>query len=352
MTPDTLWADPDSGCMITRGDHPSEQTIPLLEGTVWGSRATGYRILSIADKLARLRDPSYFILSEQGRELCVFVLDFCHKRLMDQECGAWHFVMAATVPDQQNEGLAGKLIDHVRAHCVATVGTPGFGYAYVEASNVISLKLSDQIGCAVEADIPLTLFSRLNPRPDPAVAGLRPEDTNAVLAGLETLYSDHELTDFVAALRPKEYLALRQNSRIVAGAQAELLRWSVQAMPGAAGTVLLKVLPHLPGLNRLLNLHDLRIVRFGNMLVPEGAEEALFRVLETALAQHRARVGLIMLDQRSQLLHRLRDYGRLGLLSGALKGSAKLHIDVVGMNPPMLAHLANRPLLVSAGDVF
>ena len=59
-----------------------------------------------------------------------------------------------------------------------------------------------------------------------------------------------------------------------------------------------------------------------------------------------------MLDQRSQLLQHIRDHGRLGLLSGALNGSAKLHIDVVGMNAPMLDHLANHPLLVSAGDVF
>ncbi len=352
MTPETLWADPDTGRMITHSDRPSEQTIALLEGTVWGSRATRYRILGIADKLARLRDPSYFILSEQDRELCVFVLDFCHKRLMEQNCGAWHFVMTATVPNRQNEGLAGLLIEHVRAHCVATVGKPGFGYAYVESSTEFSLKLSEQIGYTVEAAIPLTLFSRLNPRPDPAVAGLCPENVNPVLRGLETLYADHELTDFGTALRPDEYLALHQNGRIVAGAQAELLRWSVQAMPGVAGKLLLDVLPHLPGVNRLLDLRDLRIVRFGNLLVPEGSEDALFRVLETALLQHRARIGLIMLDQRSELLQRILDHGRLGLLSGALKGSAKLQIDVVGMNAPMLAHLANHPLLVSAGDVF
>jgi hypothetical protein len=352
VTLETLWADPDTGCMITHNDRPSEQTIALLEGTVWGSRATRYRILGIADKLACLRDPSYFILSEQGRELCVFVLDFCHKRLMDQNCGAWHFVMAATVLDRQNEGLAGLLIEHVRTRCIATVGNPGFGYAYVEASTVFSLKLSEQIGYTVDATIPLTLFSRLNPRAHPAVTGLRPENVDPVLRGLETLYGDHELTDFGASLRPDQYLTLHQNGRIVAGAQAELLRWSVQAMPGAAGKLLLNVLPHLPAVNRFLDLRDLRMVRFGNLLVPEGSEAALFGVLETALVQHRARIGLIMLDQRSEQLQRIRDHGRLGLLSGALKGSAKLHIDVVGMNASMLAHLANHPLLVSAGDVF
>lgn len=352
MIPETLWTDPNTALMITRSNQPSEQTISLLEDTVWGSRATRYRILDITDKLTRLRDPSYFVLREQDRELCVFVLDFCHKQLMQKSCGAWHFVMAATVPDRQNEGLAGLLIEHVRAHCVAVAELPSFGYAYVEATTEFSLKLSNRIGYIVEADIPLTLFSRIIPRRDPAVTGLRSQDTATLLGGLESLYADHELTDFAATLRPDEFMTLSHNGRIVAGAQAELLRWSVQSMPGAAGTVLLQILPYLPGLNQLLDLHDLSIVRFGNILMTEGAEDALFRVLETALARHRARVGLIMLDGRSPLLHRLRGHGRLGWLSKALKGSAKLHIDVVGMDGPMLAHLANRPLLISAGDVF
>ncbi len=352
MTSDLIWSEPGTGRTVTCTHFPSQQTIALLEDTVWGSRATRYRIIGITDKLARLRDPSYIVLSENGREICVFVLDLCHKRLNGQSCGAWHFVMVATVPDRQNEGLAGLLIDHVRDYCLATVGRPGLGFAYVEASTEFSLKLSDQIGYAVEAEIPLTLFSRLRANASPEVSRLRPEDAKEVLGQLEALYEGHELADFAAALRPEEYLTLREKSGVVAGVQAELLRWSVQSLPGLAGRLLLNLLPNVPGLNRVMNLKDLRIVRFGNVLMPDGAEDALFRVLETALAMRQAKVGLILLDKRSPVLERLRDHGKFGLLSGALKGSAKLHIDVVGMEHPMLSRLNSQPLLVSAADVF
>lgn len=329
MTSEILWSDPETGRTVTCHSAPSEQTVAMLEDTIWGSRATRYRIIGVADKLARLRHPRYFVLSENGRELCVYVLDFSQKKLVGQACGAWHFVMVSTVPDRQNEGLAGLLIEHVRDYCVATVGHPGFGFAYVEASTVFSLKLSEQIGYAVDAEIPLTLFSRLFPRKDAAVSRLQPEDTGFVLAQLEELYQDHELSDFADALRADEYLVWRDEKGISAGAQAEVLHWSVQSLPGAMGAFLLKALPYLPGLNRILDLRDLRIVRFGNILMPEGSEARLFKLLETALALCDAKVGLIMLDSRSPILQRFRDQGQLGLLSGALTGSAKLHIDVV-----------------------
>lgn len=352
MTEETIWSDPEAGQQITRRETPTAQTIALLESTIWGSRATRYRILGLKDKLARLRNPTFFTLSEHGQELCVFVLDFCHKQLMQQQVGVWHFVMVSTVPSRQNEGLAGRLIEHVRAHCVATVGSPGFGFAYVETTTEFSLRLSEKIGYSVEADIPLTLFSRLRPRSHPAVNPLRQDERDAALGALETLYSDHELGDFEATLQPDAYLAFRRNGQIVAGAQTELLRWSVQSMPGLAGQVLLKVLPQVPGMNHLLDLTDLRVVRFSNILMPQEAEQSLLRVLETALAQHAARVGLIMIDGRSPVLKRLLSQGKLGLLSGALTGSAKMHIDVVDMPEPMLACLRERPLLVSAGDVM
>lgn len=347
-----VWSDSKTGQLITRCDTPSEQTISLLENTIWGSSKTRYRILGLADKLARLRDPTFFVFSEYEKELSVFVLDFCHKQLMQQAIGVWHFVMAATVPDRQNEGIAAKLIDHVRAFCVATVGSPGIGFAYVEASTEFSLRLSEQIGYSVETEIPLTLFSRLVPRANPSVGKLEMGERGKVLDALEKLYADHELTDFETSLRPEAYLVFRQGGLVAAGAQIELLRWSVQSMPGLTGWFFSNLLSRLPGLKRFLNLSDLRIVRFSNVFAPQGAEAVVLRVLETALAQHSASVGLIMMDKRSPVLKQLLASGNFGMLSGALKGSAKLHIDVVDMAQPMLKHLRESPLLISAGDVI
>lgn len=352
MTYDIIWQDPDRGRMITRSDRPSEATLALLSQTIWGSRATRYRIPDIGAKLARLRDPSFFVLSEDGEEVCVFVLDRCVKHLGGQACGAYHFVMASTKPGRQNQGLAGDMIEQVRRYCRATVPSPGLGFAYVEETTEFSLRLSDQIGHSVEARIPLTLFTRFRPRPDPAVGLIRADETGPLLAALEQAYADHQLTDFSEALRPDECFVRREGGRIVASAQAELLNWSVVSMPGLQGSFLLKVLPHLPGINRKLDLQDLKIVRLGNLLMQDGQEPGFFALLEACLHHYQAMIGLILLDARSPVLARLRKSGRMGVLSRALSGSAKLRIDVVGMDETMRARLCDGPLLVSAADVF
>jgi hypothetical protein len=326
--------------------------VGLLKSTVWGSRASRYRILGLPEKLARLRDPSFFTLVENGHELGVIVIDRCAKDIMGRPCGAYHFVMAATDPDRRNEGLAGIILDKVRAFCIATVGQPGFGFTYVEATTEFSLRLSDRIGHAVEADIPLTLFSRLFPKEHDAVVLLDPSEEVAMTNRLEDLYSDHELGDFARSLNPEEYFVLGNGAQILAGVQAEVIRWSVVEMPGLAGWFLMNVFPMIPLSKCIIDLRDLRIVRLGNLFVPQGNEGFLSTLMEAVLAREKAKLGLIMLDGRSPVFQRIRDHGRRGLLSGALKGSAKVRIAITGMDDDMLAQLSSRPLLVSPADVF
>ena len=352
MTVELIWQDPSLLRLITRSDEPSAATVELLGHTVWGSRSTKYRIIDVPNKLARLRDPSFFVLSDAGQELCVFVLDKCVKLLAGKRCHGFHFVMASTRPDRQHEGLAGQLIEHVRNYCTSTVGSPGFGFAYVEETTEYSLHLSDQIGHTVEANIPLALFSRFFPRKDPKVGMVHPEEAEQVLAELEQAYQDHELTDFRSSFKSDECFAVREGDAIIALAQAELLRWSIVSMPGIQGAFFLRVLPYLPGLNGVFCLQDLRVVRFGNLVVKEGQEAVFFKLLEACLHHYQAKIGLIMLDERSSVLRRIRECGKMGLLSHATSGSAKLRIDVVGMGDDMIAKLRNGPVMVSAGDVF
>ena len=347
-----LQKDPLSGQTISRSSEPSEQTLDLLKDTVWGSRDTRYRILGISEKLARLRDPSFFVLEEKGTELCVFVLDHCHKFINGTRCGAYHFVMASTREGRRDEGLATRLIDAIRPYAERTVGQPGLGFAYVEATTEITLKISEHTGHTVEADIPLQLFSRLRPRSNDCVGRIRDTERSAVLQKLESVYAGHELSDFHSSFRPEETYVYRRNGDVTASLQAELLNWQIVSMPGAYGVMLLKVMPKFPGWNSFLNLGDLKVLRFGNMCFePDGARD-VFALAEACLAMHGTRVGLIMLDKRSPVLTALQESGDFGLLSRAMKGNAKLHIDTESMPQLLLSHLQEKPLLVSPADVF
>ena len=347
-----LHEDPRSGQTISRSGEPSEQTLDLLKATVWGSRDTRYRVLGIGEKLARLRDPSFFVLEENGTELCVFVLDHCHKIINGTRCGAYHFVMASTREGRRDEGLATRLIDVIRPYAERTVGQPGLGFAYVEATTEITLKISEHTGHTVEADIPLQLFSRLRPRSNDCVGRIGDTERDAILLKLESFYADHELSDFSSSFRPEETYVFRRKGGVTASLQAELLKWQIVSMPGAFGTLLLNVMPKFPGWNSFLNLSYLRVLRFGNICFDAGRAQDVFALAEACLAMYGTRVGLIMLDNRSPALTALRKSGDFGLLSRAMKGNVKLHIDTVSMPQPLLLQLRERPLLVSPADVF
>lgn len=352
MTTEIVWQDTQAGRVVTRSKVPSEATLDLLRQTVWGSTKMKYRIPSIDKKLSRLRDPSFFVLSETGRELCVFVLDRCRKLLSGKMCDTFHFALASTAPDRQNEGLAGMLIEHVRRYCMSTVEKPGLGFAYVEATTEFSLHLSEQIGHSAEADIPFTLFTRMFPRRYPNVERLKNSERKKVLQELDRIYAGHELTDFSTSLRPDEFHVIRENGRVVAGVQVEVLEWSMMSMPGALGTFLVRVLPHLPVLRRILDPTNLRILRMSNLFFSDGQEMQLCELLEACLFQHEAKVGLILLDGRSTIRDRIMKTGKMGLLSNAVNGSAKMRIDTVGLDKDMMSDLRKKPLLVSAADVF
>lgn len=352
MTTEMLWQNEQSGRVVTRSDAPSEATLELLRSTVWGSRSMKYQIPAIEEKLSRLRDPSFFVLSEHDRELCVFILDKCSKRLSGKTCSAFHFALASTVTDRQHEGLAGILIEHVRRFCISDVGNQGLGFAYVEATTEFSLRLSDQIGHSAETDIPLTLFTRLFPKSRPNVERMKHSERNVVLQDLERMYTEYELTDFSTSVRPEEFFLLRENGTVVAGVQVEILHWSMVSMPGAMGTFLIDVLPHIPGLKHILNPKDLRLARFSNVFFSDGYASHLCELLEECLFQHKAKVGLILLDGRSTLLNLIVKTGKMGFLSRAVNGSARMRIDALGMDEDMMSDLSNKPLLVSAADVF
>jgi hypothetical protein len=260
--------------------------------------------------------------------------------------------MASTVPDRQNQGLAGILIEHVRRYCVSNVGKIGFGFAYVEGTTEFSLRLSDQIGHSAEATMPLTLFTRLFPQDHASVDIMTRSQKGNILAELERSYVEHELTDFPAALNPEEFFVFSQNGTVVAGVQTEVLQWSVVSMPGILGRFMTNVLPYLPFSNRVLDLKRLRVLRLSNLFFSQGCEGAMYALLEACLRRHKSKVGFILLDERSPVLHRIMASGKMGLLSRAVKGSATLRIDTVGMDDTTMSDLIEHPALVSSADVF
>jgi len=348
----TLWADDASQRVVKLTREPSPQIIRLLERTVWGGRGLLYRIRGIDAKLRRLSDPHVFSIEEEGRLAAVCILNRKTVLVLGTEYDAFHFVMVATEETERGKGLASLLGTHIRRFCEDVLREPGVGYGYIEASTEYSLRLSDRIGHTAEWFVPLTVFSRFFPRDDPGVRPVSESEAEGVRESLYALYEGHSLLDFDTSLRPEEYFVLSRGNRIVAGAQAEVLHWSVVRMPGWTGRFIVGGLPHIPGLRNLLNVRDLLFLRFGNLFVRPGDEAQLVTLLEALLARNGLRIGLILLDQQSPVFEGIRAFGKFGLMNAALRGKTKVVADFRGVTEDEIEAIRSWPILVSAGDVI
>lgn len=350
--PEPLWSDPGAGLAIRLTRHSTPEVLDLLERTVWGSGGTRYRIMGVAAKLGRLTGPLYLSLEKRGRLAAVCVLNRRRTRLLERSADSAHFVMLATEPAFGGQGLASLLAEQAGQFLRRELDAPGAAYAYIEATTDYSVRISNRIGPAVEASLPLTVFSRLRPRADRRAGPLDADDVAQVVQRLSALYQGHLFADFEESLVPGDYHVLRDGAAIVAGVQAEPLTWSVQSLPGVTGGLIIGLLPRLPLLNRVLDPSALHFLRFGNLLAEPGREGALVRLMEAVLARHRVPLGLILLDARSPVYRRLRACGGMGLLARAVDGTTKAVADFKGLSDAEILRMAECPMLMSPLDVF
>ena len=351
MRNEKILSNQSSGLAITLSDQPSTEMIDLLQRTVWGSQNLRYRILDVEAKLRQLVGPDYLALEIDNRLASVCVLNRRSSQLLDIGVDTFHFVMLATEPDLANQGLATQLVEQAVAFCRETLTEPGIAYAYIESTTDYSLQISESFDREYEATIPLTLFSRFRPSDDPRVTRLDSGERDAVVLRLSDLYADHLFADFTNSVIADQYHVICENGQIVAGVQTQTLSWSMESLPGRFGPLILRLIPHVP-LRYPINPANLHFLRFSNLLVEPGNEHHLVRLLEAMLARYEASVGLMLLDERSDVFKRLKEQGQSGLLRYAFKGNATAVCGCHGLSNAQVDQLRQHPMLMSPLDIF
>ncbi|RYY19468.1 MAG: hypothetical protein EOO36_05710 [Cytophagaceae bacterium] len=147
------------------------------------------------------------------------------------------------------------------------------------------------------------------------------------------------------------YFVLRENGAIIAGAQANPVRWRIVAMPGLSGKVLLRGLPHVPVLRRLLNPAHYAFAALEALCALPGREPALLKLLESVLVHFGYTSALVLLDVNSPLHRYLKNSGQLGLLQ-ALKQPTytQVLVKLNGLGDKQVKQAPTQPLYASAFD--
>jgi len=230
-------------------------------------------------------------------------------------------------------------------------GSPRVIYAYVESRNDRSRNMINQAGYEYIRSFLTVAFSRFNPKPDPSVTRLSPEEEPAMAGLLGEFYSDYCFYTDEFSFHDHKYYVLRRNGEIVAGVGAIPARYRVVNVPGLWGWVMMKMLPRTPLFRRLFRPEEFRYIILNAIYCRKGSEALLPDLFEAVCAEEGYHTALTWLDDHSWLYETLRSNRRMGALNRMLNAKPGLvYAFFSGLTPAETEKFYDSPAYISGFD--
>jgi hypothetical protein len=359
--------------VVKRIDHPDEEIISLLQNTVQGSEGgMRYSVHNTADKVKVLGDSLSFIALYKKNSL-TGVIGLCRRNIYT--CGVRYesthvrylamqrAFQTARAPVRKDERLSfteesfkQKILDmfrgpHDEAEERGTAASPHVMYAYVESRNERSKNLIHQAGYEYIRSFLTVAFSRFNPKSNPAVTKLLPEEEQAMAVLLAEQYRNYSFYNDDFTFYNHKYYVMRRDGEIIAGVCALPSQYTIVNMPGVWGWVIMKVLPVTPYFRRLFRPDEFRYIVLNAIYCRKGYEDVLPDLFEAVCAYEGYYTALTWLDDHSELYEVMRTNRRMGGLNRMLNAKPGLiYASFSGMKEGEIDKFYECPAYISGFD--
>lgn len=308
-----------------------DSIVNLLKKTTYGTKGPKYQHTGQAIKLQNIKNPFFFKLQKAGETIGFYCL--CEREIwVGTENYLGYYGRYLAVDEKHQGNYYGKLLKSVAVEYVEKNSiSPSILYSYIEENNTRSLSISQKSGFSSIATLETIIFSRLYPQADNRVVRINSEELSFVLEKLELQHSQTILRTFENINYQNNYFVIKQNGRIVAGLQANPVRWKIMDMEGVGGKVMLKVLPHIPILKRLINPEKYNFLAIEGIFMTPYSESFLYDLIEGVLHYFSMSSALFQLDSQSPYLKLFKKKKKLGLLN-AIKKDVKTQVMIKSIN--------------------
>ncbi len=173
-------------------------------------------------------------------------------------------------------------------------------YAYIDPKNVRSKFMCENFGFQTIGKLKTHSFSRLKPK---SVANL---EEIVDLEEVQSLNSKFEKNLFYTNFHPKRtkiYALKNEHGEIICSARIQKARWRIESLPGKFGKTLVKIIPYIPILNKLLNPKDYRFLVPDMVFCKDNNPESLSKLFEGILAKEKYKLMLWWIDEKDKLNH-------------------------------------------------
>jgi hypothetical protein len=341
----------DEKIRIERHSEPPAGFLELLERTIWGTGGVKYAMLDIAERLPKLGGGQFFALREDGALAGAYALEPRVLRVQGREVRGLYRSLLTVAPERGRRGLGARFASEVRRYALERAQGPLVLYGFMESENAAALALARAVGHEPWRAFSAAVFTRWSPRDDARVQPLG-EGEAAELAGLlREAQRGHLAWDPEESLREAPCFVLREAGAIAAAAQVRLHRWRLDGLSGAAGFLVRRVMPILPGLRRFLDPDDLRFAFFGGLYAAPGQEKLLVRLLEALLARADLHAALMYLDPDGRPGAALLSGGGFGFLHAlGLRAGGQVMASTAGISPELAAEWRRLPVWPTIAD--
>ena len=169
-------------------------------------------------------------------------------------------------------------------------------WAFIDPENNKSWNMANRFGFENIGHFSTYAFSRFFPKKSKSVSKIIEAEKDSTWQSIKTFYQDYSNLSKVHLFENNDYYVYRVNGKVVAGIQVFDVHWRIDAMPGLKGRILVKLLPYIPLVNRIINPNNYQFLAAEGMFWKNGYETKVQELLEAVLAEKNKNSMLMWFD--------------------------------------------------------
>ena len=235
-------------------EQATKELTSLLDSTVFGTNGARYRHADTKAKISQADNPLF--LSLERNKNVLGNITFCRR---DTSWYIRYFAFSKWIQSagklKSNAGGSGVLKRELTCFFddvfKGKYGKPPQSfYAYIDPQNEKSLWMSENFGFEKKAEIKTQTFSRINPKLKVTIQIV--EEWSEVKEfvkshfGSQTYYFESQVN------KPPYYVWKSESNEVLGFAKMSTAHWEIKRFPGKLGGVLIKMIPFIPGLKKVI----------------------------------------------------------------------------------------------------
>ncbi len=314
---------------IKQSPTPPKEVVELLSDITIGTNGAKYSHLHTTSKINTLYHPQFIYLKRHQEAIAnVTICEqpiYIKKQLTDsfyiryfafKQTLQTHNKLTKTNNKRQTffDKYLQQLFNTSNLNINQPQHNPSLFWAYIDPHNSRSLRMGKRFGFKTIGYFRTYGFSRFYPKLNKNVSRIKKEEQAVVKKHLLEFYKDYAFYSNIHLFKHNDYFVYKHKGKIVAGIQTYNVHWRIDAMPGKKGKIIVKILPYIPFIRRIINPKNFKFLATDSLFWLDGHQDKASTLLESVLAIQQKNSLLIWLDDADYKLIDVMQSLKLGLI--------------------------------------